>query len=393
MVTSNTLIRTSQALFSKLRVIPVLCCCMVALPANAGAVDAAGLNQAMSQIGKIMEELFPLIVVQRALDAQEQTHIRQAVHQMESLFRQAEPHIRQKSSTYQVSYQYMLGHLQTIDTAFDSLDINFVRSQLYELGSICSSCHVQDARTRTLFQGNGRSRFNDDYSYAEFNYVTRNYDEALRYYDAFLRTDTVKTELELVRPLQRLVTIMIQVRNNPDQAVQSLRAYVPLLQHTDETRKQLLGWIKGVKELMPMVREAGEPEEFSVVQRYALQVLADPLKTRGTMYATPEQEISRVWLRGVLFRYLAQRAAEQEIPMLLYWLALCERAIGYDFYFSLADLYLKECMMSYAKHPYARLCFQEYEAYVAHTYSGSAGEFIPEEVQQEIHKLRKLVHQ
>ena len=377
----------------KLRIVPIVCVFLLCLPLLAFGADKPGdLNQVMSRLGTIMEELLPLVVSRRSLDPAEQQTIFQSVKEMELLFRKAESHLRQKSTTYEISYEYMLAHLATIREAFSHLELNFVRSQLYELGAICTSCHTQDTRTRTLFQGAKRERFSDDHSYAEFNYITRNYPLALRYYDAFLRSSSRKTELEIIQPLQRVITVFVQVRNNPDLAVQSLRAYLPLAQHTSATREQLLGWIKGAQLLAPIAREAGELSEFTQLERFVQRVLAEPLNSLEAAYADPVQEVERVWLRGVLYRYLSRHATESEVPKILYWLALSNRAIDYNFYFSLSDLYLKECMTHFPRHAIARQCFQEYESYVRNLYAGSGGDFMPEEVRQELQRFRRQVN-
>jgi hypothetical protein len=55
-------------------------------------------------------------------------------------------------------------------------------------------------------------------------------------------------------------------------------------------------------------------------------------------------------------------------------------------------MYLKECMLQYTSHPYAKKCFEEYEAYVTISYSGSRGTDIPDEIQDELKALRIRVY-
>ncbi len=366
----------------------------LALPmwAAAATMDPnLGLNQTMLRIGQTMETLFPLIVAHRPLDDKEKQSLRESVASLQLLFAQVQPHMRARSETYQISYEYMQERLRNINKTLQSADLTDARSQLYELGSICSSCHTQDSRGRTLFPGAQRSRFDDDYSYAEFNFITRNYEEALRYFDAYLRSPARKTEYEIILPLQRIITMQLQVRNDPAALVKSLRAYLSLPQHTRETREHLQGWIGGL-ESMAAANAAGEVDDFSALERQVNRVLAEPLRERGAMYATPQQEVERVWLRGQLYRYLSRHYKRPEMPKLLYWLALSDRAIGYNFYFSLADLYLKDCITHYAEYPYARLCYQEYEAYLEHIYTGAAGEFMPDDVRDELTRLRQALH-
>ena len=60
------------------------------------------------------------------------------------------------------------------------------------------------------------------------------------------------------------------------------------------------------------------------------------------------------------------------------------------FYFSLTELYLKQCVLKYSKDPFEHRCFDEYQAYTEHTYT-RAGRSIPREIQQEINVMRKAI--
>jgi hypothetical protein len=67
-----------------------------------------------------------------------------------------------------------------------------------------------------------------------------------------------------------------------------------------------------------------------------------------------------------------------------------DRSIAYNFYFSLADLYLKQCVLKYPEHSYAQRCFDEYENYVDYNYV-QYGEKIPPGIQQELIQMRKAL--
>jgi hypothetical protein len=353
--------------------------------------SSQALSQTMTQIGELMVELYPLVVARRELANSEKQQIRQDLGRLVQLFHLAQPHIKRRSDTYQVSYEFVLDYLNTTTRALDAGNFDFARGRLYGLGSICASCHTQDTKLRTLFSGTTRNNFPDDFSFAEFNYVTRNYDTAIRYYDKHLRSQQAKTELEIVQPLQRLITIYTQIYNKPGEGARKLEQYLDLENHTPLTKKHLTEWIAGLKELDARGASKVKSVDFKTLQKYVGQYLGPLDEPPAEIFLTPKEEISRVWLRGLLYHYLNGQPAENEIPKILYWLSICDRSIGYDFYFSLADLYLKECILKHSDHPYARRCLDEYQEYITFSYSGSSGTFIPPEVQQELEKLRKAV--
>ena len=128
-----------------------------------------------------------------------------------------------------------------------------------------------------------------------------------------------------------------------------------------------------------------------------LQVYVDrilgPLHEPGIAeFPSKKEKVARIWLRGRLFHYLNSQPPKEEIPVILYWLAIIDRSVDYSFYYSLADRYLKECMLQYTSHPYAEKCYKEYEAYVTFSYSGSRGTDIPEDVKKELKALKVRVY-
>jgi len=89
--------------------------------------------------------------------------------------------------------------------------------------------------------------------------------------------------------------------------------------------------------------------------------------------------------------YLYANPNPDEIPALLYWSSLCDRALNYHDNISVADLYLKECIMVNPKSPYAKRCLSEYEEYITLSYSGIRDN-VPPYVSKEIDFLHDLVY-
>lgn len=361
--------------------------------ATAPATTEKNLNQIMSEIGKIMVDTFPVIVAKRELSDKEKQQLKVAIDQLETLFKQAKPFIGEKSSTYQISYDLVLEYLAKTRSSFQINHIDYSRKRLYSLGSICASCHTQDTKLRTLFPGIDRSHFSDDLAFAEFNFITRNYNEAIKYFDQYLRSDQAKTEYDLIVPMQRLITIYVQIFNTSDIAAKQLAEYRNLKSHTAKTRKHLEGWIAGLKTLSESKPETDAKINFEKLEKYVSRYIGDTDQAAAEFFSTPEDEVSRLWLRGRLYHYLNNMPPADQLPVVLYWLSICDRSIGFDYNFSLADLYLKQCIRNYSNHPYAKMCFREYKEFIEISYSGSAGVFIPPELEDELDELKKLLPQ
>ena len=348
------------------------------------------LNSIMTEVGNIMLKVYPLIVAQRAFTQQDIEKLDQALTHLSELFYEAEPFIDQKSAGYQISYEFISQYLTVVIDVLKNNDVDYARSHLYALGEICTSCHTQDSTLRKLFSGTTRNQLPNDYAFAELNYMTRNYPEAVKYYEKYLDSPGRKTELNIIQPLQRIITIYTQVENNPSEGVKLLKKYTALKQHTPETRAELEKWIRGLEALQSDGVSKVTPPTFANIQMYVKKYLGNTEHFSMQAQSTAEEEVQRVWLRGQLYHYLNKAPKENEIPMLLYWLAVVDRSIAYNFYFSLADLYLKQCVLKYPNHPYAQRCFDEFKNYTDYTYRRE-GEEIPSGINQELMKMQKAL--
>ncbi|MDH5327331.1 MAG: hypothetical protein OEZ68_11685 [Gammaproteobacteria bacterium] len=350
------------------------------------------LNHIMKRVGKIMLDLYPLIVARRELQGPEIQRIDGDLSEMSQLFLQARPYVQDLPDGYQVSYEFISMYLGNLRYHFNKDDMEFTRRQLYALGEICSSCHTQDNTLRTLFYGVSRHHFVSDMDYAEFSYMTREYATATKYYDKYLKSKSRKTEWELIQPLQRMVTIYIQVNSEAQALLDLLKPYRTLKQHTPETLSELEGWIRGLQRL---VQRNGADGAKTVLGFPAMMAevgrLLGPLENSDEPAAGSAQlDVMRLWLRGRMYQYLNSNPGAHEVPVLLYWLAVADRSVAYQYYFSLSDLYLKHCVLQYPEHPYAKRCLAEYENYMRITYTNQ-GQRIPEGLENELMLMRKTL--
>jgi len=351
------------------------------------AAQPKNINQVMTNIGKTMVDIYPLVVAKRSLTKKEIKSIDAALVHLSELFAAAKPFINEKSDSYQISYEFVSEYLKVVRSVLANQQIDYARSHLYALGEICTACHTQDTTLRTLFSGTTRERFDNDYAYADFTYMTRNYGEAIKYYEKYLALPDQKTELEIIQPLQRIITIFTQVNNNPREGISKLKKYLTLKDHTIDTKIQLENWIRGLEQLDASGLVTDKPATFDQLKTYTSKYLGDLDKLSIEIISNAKQEVQRVWLRGQLYHYLNANPDAKEVPMILYWLSVADRSIAYNFYFSMTDLYLKHCVLKYPKHPYAHRCYREFREYIDYTYTRN-GEQIPAGIKKELRELK-----
>lgn len=361
------------------------------LAINSAVLAADGLNPTMANIGRVVDKSYPLLFSTGHLGSADKQKIIKDIHELKSLFGDAEKYLKNRSDAYQLTLGILQGVLENAELAYYRREYELARSRLRVAAGLCSACHTQDERLRTLYKGQGRGAFDSDLSYAEFNFATRNYALAEEYYDRHLRSLTKAKYLELVQPLQRLVTIYAQVNRSPESGAQRMQEYLTLVSHNPAAKSYLDGVIQGLKELANRDRIDIAQLDFFHLNALVLEVLGGYMQPSPIMHSTPREEVERVWLRGLLYRYLNEKAQLAQIPAVLYWLAVSDRAIGYYDAFTLTDFYLKACVRRFPDQPFALKCYQEYEKYLETFYLSPTELIFPREVDEELSELRSYL--
>lgn len=359
----------------------------------AGVLQArdTGINVLMTEIGSEMTALYPLMYAERDLTKAEIEEVTARLERMSVLFVQVEPQIKDRPSTYEISYDFIKPYLSDVVRAFKTNKIDYARNRLHGVSAICTSCHTQDTHLRTMFKGTKREAFTSDYIYAEFNYLTRNYQQAEIFYDIYLRSDDKRSDEQVLKSLQRIINVYTQIYNRPGDGMRMISQYKDRSDFSKETKNALNGWISGLAALEKSgVTSVREPD-FKTLEGYVRQFLGDLDQPLSELYLAEDEQISRVWLRGQLYHYLSRNPKPDEIPKVLFWLSICDRSVGYNFYFPLADMYLKNCVVNYPRHPYASKCYAEYKEFITNAYTGSAGTFLPVEIEDELFELKRIL--
>jgi len=354
---------------------------------------ASTVNPIMAQIGRAMEQLFPILFDDKKFAAPEnEKKVTATIGHLQKLFKTAKPHFNSKSLTYRISFEVIDKQLSDAAAAMKYHNENYARNILKEFVSVCTSCHTQDSKLRTLFSGTSRSHFSNELQFAEFNYMTRNYPIAIQNYSKYLDKNKELSESELLTIMKRILTINVQIYNRPEDAIKQLEKIRNYPNHTSFSKKNLEEWLAGLHDLVQQKASKVKIKDFSQLKSQVYKILGELIEPGSAEFPSKKEKVARVWLRGLLYHYLNTSPPKDEIPEILYWLAIVDRSINYSFYYSLSDMYLKECMLQYTSHPFAKKCYDEYESYVTFSYSGSRGTDIPDDIQQELRALKVRVY-
>lgn len=347
-------------------------------------VSAQEVNEVMKDAGDTMLRILPSLYS----EAPDRTLLLENLVRLEYLFKLMEPHFSGDQEGAQVSYALLRSRLRDAVELGERRNINLMRSSVIEAFSLCSSCHTQDKRMKRAF-GVSRIRELDEYLAGEFSFLTRDYESALVHFENYLEGES-RTARRDEQAIERVLVIAAEVFASPAKAGARLHALGqdhlegPLARRAENWSRTLA---RIGEEESSLQTPIGKPNANALTR-----FLDREWPALQASLGWDEQEAYWIVIRGELNRFLSTGAAEEDVPALLYWLAVSDRALHYRFYNSLSRGYLEQCIEKHPRHPYAERCLAEYETLVVVSFSGSGGVHVPREVRDRVSALRRLVH-
>jgi len=317
-----------------------------------------------------------------------------------------------KTPGFQPSYDVVKEHVQHTIDAFNTNNKLFARTRLKATASLCISCHTQLSGGKRGFISSvnavGRGSFDNDFEYAEFLYVTRNFNKSIRYFDRAI-AKRIKTNEELQKinkkvgpsgaegyldrsinqSLRRILTTYTKVYFRPDKAISILSKYESNPKISKMVRQDVKEWISQLKTWKNSKKVYSLNKESDL--RNFIKSHLSPIIKEDRSVEDGSHDVTLLVASGFLTKFLGQRPNSKLVPEILYWLSIADRNLNFNFFYSLSDIYLKECITKHSKSKFAPKCYKEYEQNVIFGYSGSGGTSIPEEEKKELKRLKEFL--
>jgi hypothetical protein len=306
---------------------------------------------------------------------------------------------------FKPSYDVVRDHVRATLEAFNSDHKVFARSRMKATTQICMSCHTQlpDNKLSSTFKalrGVQRNDFQSAMEYADFLFLVRDYKRATTYYKQEIenRLDAIKKkskktpkeggehylDFTIENSLRRVVTIYTKVNFAPEKAIDFLTPYLKRQELSIKMQSNIASWLEQlnkwkVKKWDGKISTEGQFENF--VKENLLPLEDSPLSDGS-------QDVSLLVSSGAFYHYLGTFPTGKKTPEALYWLAFIDRQLDHNYFYSLADLYLRECITKFPRDSFAKRCYQSYEDSIIFGYSGSGGVSVPKEEQEELKRLK-----
>ncbi|MBC7466643.1 MAG: hypothetical protein H7256_11685 [Bdellovibrio sp.] len=345
---------------------------------------------------QLVNELFilkPYIVYDEEFrDPKNNEVIKKSLNRMADLSRKINHDDKMKKSAFKISAKILTEQLQDVATIFESGNKVYSLWTLKSTLNVCMSCHTQLPGVSTHFSAaNKLSKITNYFNEAEFLFTVKNFDEAMPMYSLAVKnypTDMKAGDLEKV--LLRKAYYYIRVKRNALDLIASLKIDLENKNLPLSHKKSVQDLIQAAGELKsesyPTFTSANEADLKAYVEKELKPILSGDLG-----FLTDKNLITYLRISSLLYQYIDQNPETPLLPDILYWLAFCERRYTKNMYYSLPDLYLKQCINDFPKNPVAKKCYKEYEEITFVSFTGSSGIHVPSDVKSELSKMKKKV--
>lgn len=342
------------------------------------------INTDMGSAADLLSTLIPLIYDDTKFKAPaNQDTINRELDKLIDLFNTQSRHLKSRSLTFAMSVDIILNHLKQAKSTFNDGHYAISQYMLSSTPALCSTCHVQDGAHSSYSGLRIKNSFANDISYAEFLYSLRNYELAETYYLKHLAQASVKkSRFQFIKPMERLLTIELGIRQDPERARKLLKRHAIDTDISDDIRKTLQDWLIGIDNI-----EHGLQTDIGRLEAVFKSLFSENYNTSHQFLQTEKDRPAAIWLRAKLFNVVHYTDDIADMPKALYFLSVIDRIIGNEDPYSFANMYLKQCIISYPNSEFAKICFQEYKSHIAFYYGGSGGDYVPEKLKAELYQM------
>lgn len=356
-------------------------------------------NQKMQELSKTFSDLIPELADSKPITPASQKHLEKGAQKLLDLVHTINMGPDTKGNPLPPELDPTLGFISNlfereVKQAYRALQSGhtaYAKNVLRTMTGFCIACHTRHDKGPDFpsFDLNSKTAALSQMQKAELLAATRQFDAALSEFEGIISDKNLANTrpFEWGRAVRNALTISIRVKKDPDRTL-TIIDRIPALtdppgfyaQNIPVWRQSILQW-KAEQEKRINTEEGLFVEatrlnkEAKDVQQFPLDHSADVLYLRTSAV-----------VHELLARYPSgQRTSE----------ALLMAGAAYDLLENrltsrLPDLYYESCIRNSPHSPIAEKCYQRFEQNMLFGYSGSAGTFLPNEVQELMKELQAL---
>ncbi len=368
---------------------------LVLLLTNVQAKEYKTTKEAMNEIFGSFVNLIPYAANEmRFNDPKAEEYIKGNLANLLAAF-QGAGHLKKISTPgFQPSFETLKEHLQQTYDNFTAHNKSFARTRLKATAEMCMSCHTQlpNGKQSSSFKNFNlvsRKDFNNNYEYGDYLFLVRDYTSAVRYYENEIddrieknkelrkihnSTSASYIDFTIEKSLRRMVTVFTKVFYRPQKAISLIERYAGNKEIPDYLREDVTGWIKELK-VWEKDKFRGKLTSDAEVREF-IQKHLDPLPEEVELGTS---DVTLLVSAGALYRYINIYPTSAVVPEVLYWLARIDHHLEHSYFYSLSEVYLKNCIKKYPSSAFAPKCLAQYKQNLEYGFTGTGGTNIPPE--------------
>lgn len=184
---------------------------------------------------------------------------------------------------------------------------------------------------------------------------------------------------------RRKLSIFARVKRDPDAGIQNLTEDLNNPKIPANVRENVKDWIAA---LSKWKQETLDPAKLNTKDLIAFAAQKIPTNLNRRIGPTDPELINLLRLSGLLYERLYSETDPALTQGLLYNLALCERSLSPFPWYSLNEIYLKECVIRFPKQPLSKKCYEAYKDGMTERFSNRT---IPEPIRISIDALKDYI--
>ena len=355
----------------------------------------AGPVLSMNRAFNALIELIPFLVHEDQFkDKKNDVIIKTHLKELGNAFKTAGHDNLIKHDLFAPSYELLTEDIHEMTKSFEEGKKDYSFWMMKETMTMCLDCHARLPQGVTSSFQNGELSVNTQkiqtpYELGLAYMIVRRFVDAKQNFTRDIQDNIIKKNFsEIIRPLKHILMIETKIKKDPVTMISIIDDYTRKNNFPSFMTEELRGWKRRLliwKDEKFLSGLSNESELKDFIKRRLL-----PLKRKGEY--KDEFKVDLLFASGIISTYFFENQNSPSAPEIGLWLGWMEKRLKKDEFMSSGDLFLKQCIRKYSKHPVAKECLEEYRESVEFDFTGSGGTSVPKEIARELEELEKLVY-
>jgi hypothetical protein len=348
----------------------------------------------MNRAFNAVTELIPFLVHEDQFkDKKNDTVIKTHLKELGTAFKLAGHDDLIKHDLFAPSYELLTEDIYEMSKSFEEGKKDYSYWMMRETMTMCLDCHARLPKGVTSSFQDGELSVNTKKIQTPFELgltymIVRRFVDAKQNFTREIQDNIIRKNFsKILQPLKHILMIETKIKRDPVTMISIIDDYTRKNNFPSFITSELQGWKKRLllwrdEKLLSGISTESELKDF--IKRRLL-----PLKRKGV--DKNEFKVDLLFASGLISTYFFENQNSPSAPEIGLWLGWIEKRLKRDDFMSSGDLFLKQCIRKYSKHPVAKECLEEYRESVEFDFTGSGGTSIPREIEKELDDLERLV--